>query len=234
MFMYIIQRAASFGVGRKNYIFKLGELTGAWSDLIDESADKTPDVIQAFQKRVAVRKMPDVRYKTVNLTTQGWRGRQRTYYFAQTSTGATMVVHIGPYGRDLYVSWKLFLRPVWDWMKILLLFGLILGTGFFAGFEQNPWTGRYEFSITRWFFASLIVFLIMVGTLMLDALTSRRNPLAYFAKSLDLPDVDEIMAMALAIHYSLVQALGMAGVDVTPPSPEDLWQGRTSKSSSPL
>ncbi len=83
MFMYIIQRAASFGVGRKNQIFKLGELAGAWSDLIDESADKTPDVIQAFQKRVAARKMPDVRYKTVNLATQGWRGRQKTYYFAR-------------------------------------------------------------------------------------------------------------------------------------------------------
>ncbi len=119
-------------------------------------------------------------------------------------------------------------------MKILLILGFIFGLGFFASFEQNLWTGRYTFSITRWFFASLIIFLIMMGGLILDALVSRRNPLAYFAKSLDLPDVDEIMAMALAIHYSLVQALEIAGVEVPPPSPEDLWQGRTSKRPSSL
>lgn len=122
MFVYLIQRAASFGGDRKKYIFKLGELVGAWSKIIDGAAAKTPDVIQAFQRRVAARKMPDVRYKTVNLTTQGWYKRQRTYYFAQTSTGATMAVHIGPYGWDLYVSWKLFIRPAWDWLKILLFF----------------------------------------------------------------------------------------------------------------
>ena len=68
----------------------------------------------------------------------------------------------------------------------------------------------------------LLIFAVIMFALIVSF--SQRNP---FVKSLDLPDIDEIIAMALAVHHSLAQSLEVVGIEVPPPSPEDLWQGRT-------
>jgi len=192
----------------------LGERLDGWADLIEDVAERAPEVIQAFQERVSVRRMPNVQHESSALATGGLTGKQRPYQLVHTPTGAAVAVYIGQFGRDLYVAWDLFIRPVWNMMVVWGILGAAAVLGLFQAVGQDPWTGRTRFSFLGWIGTTIglsILFALLVAGV---GFVLRRNPLAFFIKQLDAFDADDITAMTLAVHKSLLQAIDAVGIDI--------------------
>jgi hypothetical protein len=200
--------------GRQRGLSWLGERLDGWADLIEDAADRAPEVIQAFQERTTARQMPNVQEESSTLTTGGLTGKQRPYQLVHTPTGAAVAVYIGRFGKDLYVAWDLFIRPVWNMMVVWGILGAAAVLGLFSALGQDPWTGHTRFSLLGWIGATIglgILFALLVAG---AGFVVKRNPLAFFIKELDAFDADDITAMTLAAHKSLLQAIDAVGIDI--------------------
>jgi hypothetical protein len=81
-------------------------------------------------------------------------------------------------------------------------------------FGRDPWTGRTGFNFSGWIAAIIglsVLFALLVAGV---GLVLKRNPLAFFIKELDAFDADDIAAMTLAVHKSLLQAVDKVGIDI--------------------
>jgi len=181
----------------------LGERLDGWAELIEGARDKADEVVKAFQERISVRQMPEVAQESSGLTTGGLTGKQRPYQLVHTRTGATLTVYIGQFGRDLYVAWDLFVRPVWNQRVILGILGAAAVLGLLGARD----------SLSGWIAATIglsIFFAVLVAG---AGLMLKRNPLAFFWRELTFFDADDITAMTLAVHKSLLQAIDAVGID---------------------
>ena len=192
----------------------LGERLDGWADLIEGVAERAPEVIQAFQERVSARQMPNVQHESSTLTTGGLTGKQRAYQLVHTPTGATVAVYIGQFGKDLYVTWDLFIRPIVNKAVLWGILGAAALFGFFTAFRQEAWTGRTTFSFGGWIAATIGLSILFAALVAGAGFVLKRNPLAFFFKELDAFDADDITAMTLAVHKSLLQAIDAVGIDI--------------------
>jgi hypothetical protein len=161
-------------------------------------------VEKAFQERISARQMPEIAYESSGLTTGGLTGKQRPYQLVHTRTGATLAVYIGQFGRDLYITWDLFVRPVWNQRVVLGILGAAVVLGLLGARD----------SLSGWIASTIglsIFFVILVAG---AGLVLKRNPLAFFWRELTFFDADDITAMTLAVHKSLLQAVDAVGIDV--------------------
>ena len=189
----------------------LGERLDGWADLIEGVAERAPEVIQAFQERVSVRQMPKVQHESSILTTGGLIGKRRAHQLVHTRTGATVAVYIGQFGKDLYVAWDLFIRPI-VYMAVLL--GILGAAALVAAFRQEVWTGRTTFNFSYWIGWTIILSMLFAVLVAIAGLVLKRRALAFFIKELDAFDAHDITAMTLAVHKSLLQALDAVGIDI--------------------
>ncbi|HID62880.1 MAG TPA: hypothetical protein EYP49_09115 [Anaerolineae bacterium] len=205
--------AARVTSGARNLSW-LGERLDGWADLIEGAAERAPEVVKAFQERISARQMPNVQHESSALTTGGLVDKKRPYQLVHTPIGAAVAVYIGQFGSDLYVAWDLFIRPVWNMMVVWGILGVGAVLGLFQAFGRDPWTGHTRFSFLGWIVATIglsILFAFLVGG---AGLVVKRNPLAFFRKELDAFDADDITAMTLAVHKSLLQAIDVVGIDI--------------------
>ena len=210
----VAERPAAWVTSGARSLSWLGERLDGWADLIEGAAERAPEVIKAFQERVSIRQMPNVQHESSTLTTGGLVGKKRPYQLVHTPTGAAVAVYIGQFGRDLYVAWDLFIRPGWNMIVIWGILGVGAVLGLFQAFGRDPWTGHTRFNFFGWIGATIglsILFALLVGG---AGLILKRNPLAFFRKELDAFDADDITAMTLAVHKSLLQAIDAVGIDI--------------------
>ncbi len=199
--------------GSRN-LSQLGERLDGWADLIEGVAERAPEVIRAFQERVSVRQMPNVQHESSALTISGLITKQRAYQLVHTPTGATLAVYIGQFGKDLYVAWDLFVRPIVNKAVLWAILGAAALFGLFTAFGHDPWTGRTTFSFGGWVGATVGLGILFAFLLALGGLVWKRDLLAFFVKKLDFFDADDITAMTLAVHKSLLEAVDAVGIDV--------------------
>jgi hypothetical protein len=205
-------------------IDRLGALVDSWADLLDDMGDKTAALTTAFQQRMSVRQIPNMQYSASTLTPSGLTGQRRLYQLVRTRTGATMAARIDQFGRDLFMSWDLWVRPLPNWPVILVVLGI---AAFFAfGTARSPALfGPPQFSLVLWIVGTIIHSLWIGFLVGLAGKVVRGNWLGFFIKSLTPFDIDDITAMSLAVHHSLLEAADSVGISATLLRPKETFRG---------
>ena len=108
----------------------LGYYLDGWADLVEGMGDKVNEVREGVLKELINREMPEIEVsgKTgyVSLTSNA----RRSYLITTTAPGATTAIFIGKHGKDLYASWRTFIRsvPNWNVIGIAIAISVILAT----------------------------------------------------------------------------------------------------------
>lgn len=157
-------------------------------------------VFEVFGDTIGEREIPQVTQRRVQLNDGS--GRNRPYYLLQHPNGATVAVFIAAYGQDLYLSWKLFIRPLLNWVTI----GLLAAVAFLFGFL--PVVG---FSTMIAFAGFMAGFLFLAGfTFWIGNLVNRN----FFVKELTMFDYEDIRAMSTIAHQALLESADAVGIHI--------------------
>lgn len=221
----------------------MGDHFDGWADLLDETGEKADELTQVFQQRMLQRETPNVSLQTSALSDTRLMGGQRPYHFIDNRSGATMAVYIGKFGRDLYMAWDLWLRPLPNLLVILGVIGLALLLAFngvqgtFGGFQpnnsNNPFGNPNPLAmfaspglILGFFIANTIFNMIWIGFLVgLAGKFLRGSWTAFYVRQLTLFEINDITAMTMAVHSSLLQAADAVGISTQLLRPKQQFRG---------
>jgi hypothetical protein len=215
---------------------KLGFYLDGWADLVENMGEKGEAVRNEVYQQLVNRHMPEIEVKSTNgivgalsrITTP-----KRRYTITTTAPGATTAIYVGEHGRDLYVSWKTFIRPTPHWIRLAIMmsiasiFGLCNGISLFASVMEAPGPaanfGQRLMSPLVVLLSSGLCFLGVTAVIFLfEALAVavagyylKQNPLYFFTYVPNIFDAEDITAMSLSAHKSLENALDKVGIDTT-------------------
>lgn len=198
---------------------KLGVFLDGWSELIEGMGSKAGKVRKDVLKLVEGREIPEVytgdRSGYVSLISKD----RRDYIVSETNPGATTTIYIAKYGKDLYASWRTWIQMVfnWDFLKWVIGGAVVLGL-FGGGIRRGG--GLFGSQQTTfsfgWWIAATIAWLIFAAVILAIAgRVIKGSFLAYFFVEPNIFDAEDITAMSLAAHYSILRALDKAGIDTS-------------------
>jgi hypothetical protein len=210
---------ASTGVNVNN----LGYYLDGWADLIEGMGEKVSEVRAKVLAGLNERNMPAIKVSERKGFVTELGGERRDYTITQTSPGATTLIYISNHGKDLYTSWRTFIKPVLNVPAIFVML-IIAGTlGVIAlANEVNVqefsdyfnYFGEW-FSFTGWILRSILFLLFEFLIVAVAGRVMKGNFLAFFFIEPTIFDADDITAMSLSSHKSLIRALDNTGIDVT-------------------
>jgi hypothetical protein len=108
----------------KNNVTLLGYYLDGWVDLIEDRGDLVKNVRDHVFQSLENRQMPEIGIKEILANTGALGDENRAYTITQTSPGATTTIYIAKHGKDLYASWRSFIRPTINW-KLVGLYALV-------------------------------------------------------------------------------------------------------------
>ena len=191
----------------------LGVFLDGWADIAEGIGERVEEVQNIIHQSLLERDMPEVKVEAVRVTA-GMLSEKRHYLVTSTYPGITTTIRAGRYGKDLFVTWSTYIKPVFNW-KIL---GGILGVAFLFALIDGGWSSIFTFF---GIFGLLFITLSLVGlfgllfiTLSLVGLFVYRDPLWVVIVQPTIFDADDLVAMSLAAHKSILKALDQVGVDI--------------------
>lgn len=197
------QESVGWKKGRKKSIESLGRRIDGWADIIQDGGEKAEEIAKTFRECLSNWDMPGVTLEVVDMGTSG-TSEKRPYLLAYNRMGATVAVYIGKFGKNLYVAWDLFMRPVWNWA---ILLGFLIMSAL-IGLAVSPR------NLTGWIAITVSSTLSLVILSMVVSKTIKGDALAFFRRELTFFDADDIAAMMLSVHKALKYAIDAVGLDV--------------------
>jgi hypothetical protein len=197
---------------------KLGYFLDGWAEIIEGMAGKEVEVRNTVLEGLKNREMPEIGIQSKRGVVQLIGSAVREYIINTTDPGVTTAVYIAKHGKDLYASWKTFIRPVIDkpilvvTLTICALLGLIVG-----GIDRSNsfYSSTETFSFGGWI-GWTIVFLIIAGILLgFAGRILRGNALAFFFVEPTIFDADDIAALSISVHKTILRSLDQSGIDVS-------------------
>jgi hypothetical protein len=185
-------------------ITKLGYYLDGWADLVEDKGNQAEQIRLTVQKILQERNMPQVR---VTRQRPMVGAESRDYESADTYPGAVTTVYVGEHGKDLYVSWRTFIKPVLNQnviVAILLVAGIL---GLFSWFSTNSFFWAMLSFVL--FGALAAAFVGFLGRML------KGSSVAFFFIEPNLFDAEDITAMSLSVHKSLLRALDKEGIDTS-------------------
>jgi hypothetical protein len=194
---------------------KLGARLDGWAELIEGAADKKEPIARAFEEEYQQKQVPQVNLTLSQLTPGGMVGKRRYYHLFQSYTGATMAAYIGEFGKDLYVTWELFVRPIIKWRNIAYMAGIAGLLGLCPALVGQNILEEPLLTLILWLFSIIGWFLPVAVVALIAGRVMKGSFLAFFIEEIDLFAADDVTAMMFAVHKSLLKALDSAGLDTT-------------------
>jgi len=186
---------------------RLGFFLDGWADIIEGAGDKAEKVREDVKAQLHGREMPDIKLGIKKGAVGSMYSSVRNYVSTETYPGAITMIYITEHGKDLYTSWRTFIRPVlnttllWIMGGIALLFGLISSAS------------SYRDSGGAFFGGLFGTFIVMALLVAFAGNAIKADPLAFFLIEPSYFDADDITAMSLSVHYSVLRALDKVGID---------------------
>jgi hypothetical protein len=188
-------------------INKLGSFLDGWAELIEGKGAKAEKVREEVLKLLQSREMPDV--ETANkegYVTEAY-GSRREYVITSTFPGVTTAIYIAQHGKDLYASWRSYMRLILNTQLLIILGGISFMFGFIY-MANNPSSGGL--SLFGSWIGGFVLLCVLVGA---AGYAIKNNVLTYFFVEPNYFDIDDVTAMNLSVHYSVLRALDKAGID---------------------
>lgn len=182
----------------------LGYYLDGWADLVVDKGDQADQVRKTVVELLEDRRMPQVSVIGANPSI---KNETRKYNAATTYPGAATTVYVGEHGKDLYVSWRTFIKPILDRRLVASILG---ASGLMAVIAWGS-TDSFIWSLMMFLFLAVLTtsFVAFVGRLL------KGNSSAYFFVEPNLFDAEDITAMSLSVHKMLLRALDKEGIDTS-------------------
>lgn len=221
-----MQETPSF-VSRTLNFRSLGFYIDGWADVAEGIGDKVEEVRELILNSLVSRNMPEVKVEATRVST-GLTSENRNYTITTTFPGATTLVRSGQYGKDLFVTWSTYIRPVPNWKVLTVLtviaafFGLQAGSaaidaarnissGFFEGLIS---TGQMLIAgIFTFIFGTLGALAAELALLAFLGLIILRDPFWIFVIQPNIFDADDIVHMSIVAHKAILESLDKVGID---------------------
>lgn len=197
----------------------LGDFLDGWSDLIEGMGGKADEVRQLVLKQLQDRNMPDINLGSKTGVVSLGSGEKRDYVVADTQPGAYTTIYISKHGNDLYASWRTWIEPKFNW-NLLKWFGLAaVVLGLISGGTSNNYgifgSSRISFSLTGWIFSTIGFACLEFILLGIAGRIIKGRFFAYFFIEPNVFDAEDITAMSLSVHKSILHSLDNAGIDIS-------------------
>jgi hypothetical protein len=161
--------------------------------------------------------MPEIQASKMTGIVSLTSNQRRPYLITTTAPGATTAINISKHGKDLFAAWRTFYRPVLNQGVILVTLGICVFLGLISGgyrpggmFDSSP-----SFSFGSWISSTILFVILAAVTLGLGGRIFKGSFLAFFFVEPNLFDADDITAMSLSAHKSILRGLDNAGIDVS-------------------
>jgi hypothetical protein len=195
----------------------LGYFLDGWADIVEGMGDKVETVRANVLNELHNREMPEIQVNKMTGVVSLTSNQRRPYLITTTAPGATTAINISKHGKDLFASWKTFIRPVLNQKVIFITLGICAFLGLITGGVDSGgmFGGGPSFSFGGWI-SSTILFLILAAAILgFGGRIFKGSFLAFFFVEPNLFDADDITAMSLSTHKSILRALDGAGIDVS-------------------
>ncbi len=198
---------------------KLGFYLDGWADLVEGMGSKFEEVRSGVLKQLEGRNMPDIlvgnREGYVSLVSKD----RRIYVVSTTDPGATTTIYVAQHGKDLYASWRTWIEQVLN-VQLLQIVGVVCGVlGFLTGglrsstdFFRNA---QSTISITGWVTSTIGLLILAAILIAIAGRVVKGSFLAFFFIEPNMFDAEDITAMSLSVHKSLLRALDTSGIDIS-------------------
>lgn len=201
-------------------INRLGQFLDGWTELVEDMGDKADEVRSDALERLKLKEMPETSLKGQVAHNGKW-SEKRDYVFIRTYPGATTAIYIGKHGKDLYVSWRTWLAAQLNGFLIVILLGiavlggyLTFGTRQVSGGFFNPYSYT-ETWVFGWAASSIVILLLEVWLVSFAGRVVKGNPYAFFFIEPNVFDAEDISAMSLSAHKTILRSLDNAGIDTS-------------------
>ncbi len=105
-------------------ISRLGVRIDGWADILEDAASKAQEAQQALEHILRDKQMPDISINPTSISTSIFGGKQRAYLVAEMPKGVSVTIYIGQFGKDLYATWDMYARPIFNTRTILFILGI--------------------------------------------------------------------------------------------------------------
>ncbi len=199
----------------------LGYFLDGWADVIEGMGDKEGEVREKFLEGLKNRDMPRIRFYKANGYSSLLTGEKRLYSITHISPGVSTTVYISKHGQDLFTSWRTFIKPVLNqtvfWLLVIgaAILGLLTfgthqtGGGFFGEPAQT------SFYFVGWLVSTIFFAILGGGIIGIVGRFWRGNFLSLFFIQPTVFDAEDITAMSLSVHKTILRALDSVGIDIT-------------------
>jgi hypothetical protein len=204
----------------------LGYYLDGWADLIENMGAEAEEIRTKTLENLKERNMPDIKVASKIGYVALLKPDIRKYTINTRSPGATTAIAINKHGNDLFVCWRTFIRPVlnqttlWTMLGVAVILGSCgsLSTGLAARGLPFFYVDSFPFGLLIMCSLFLTLVLVLVIEVLVVAFAGRilkGDFLTYFFIEPNVFDADDITAMGLSAHKSLLRALDSTGIDVS-------------------
>lgn len=185
---------------------RLGFFLDGWADIIEGKGSKANLVRRDVLAQLEARGMPDINSGNRKGFANTVASEYRDYVSTETYPGVVTLIYISQHGKDLYASWRTYIRPVANTAVLFALGAISLFFGIMV--VANSYNGSGGAFFGGW----IVSFIILALMVAFAGYIVRRDPIAFFLVDPSYFDIDDITAMDLSVHYSVLRALDKAGI----------------------
>ena len=190
---------------------QLGNFLDGWADLAEGMGDKVAKVQETVFNQLQGKQMPDIDLDPIQGQVGLMGNDKRDYLLAETYPGLKTLVTIRKHGPDLYVGWRSFLHLTFNWNSLKWLGGIAAGLGILlGGFGFGS-----RFSFIGFLITTVVFIAIGAGLMAIAGQYLRGDKLYFFFVQPNLFDQEDISALNLSVHATLIRALDESGIDIS-------------------
>ena len=200
-------------------LYRLATRIDSWGDVIDTLGERAAQLREAFQARMLAQGLPSMGYE---VTRFGIGADRRKYLVIRPlHRGGRVTVYITEFGQNLYIAWDMWLTRAIRWPVILGMLGVsfLFGPIVISLVVIATVLGSRSVSNLFWFVVPIAVFCVnfFLLTFLLGYLGRmvRNDPLAFFVAETNDFEIQDLRALLLTTHYTLLQSADAVGIDVS-------------------
>lgn len=197
---------------------QLGVRVDGWADLIAGAGDKAEPVQTAFIESFNARELPMAQLEPVNFSTGN---AKKLYQVVRTSSGSA-AVQIEAKGKDLFLSWSLYVKRSLNRSMIGILAAVAFGISFLTSLSM---IGSFGYFIVAWLFGAFNWVMPVAFIALIAGYVWKGSFWYFFLQEPGEMMLDDQAAMVLVVHRSLLEAVEKAGLDSEALQTKNVFKG---------
>ena len=200
-------------------INSLGYRVEMWGELIDGRAEDLGKFWKAFYDAFKSRKVSCESLKWKDVSAYGFFSDKTREVMQIRRNPVTITVYMATQGKDLYISWRSFLKSSISVAKVGMFVALgvlifLFLTGVLNSLPTNQLNPQYQTRVnTVVAINALVAAVVVLFPLVMFGFSNTGDPLGYLRAGYSSMVDDDLLALSTAVHRSLMEAADKLDID---------------------